>query len=745
MASSHMREKKLRSQAQRMGIAPAGRHAAAQFIKPVTEFCLSAQDLYAHNFDELNAFYTSAAEHQQCRTGTAQSGRIAQLSPVFNALWPHVLPGARRHLLRLFWGLSLHRQHNLALAVARLVALDAGRHSLSWCTLAAKIRPNRRAVFITLLAETGLGATAFSPFAATLLLELETLTVRRNYAAWLYSACQGILRGIDTNYLSGGFRIAHEYSPWSSVGFTENCSDFSWPALVEPIRRIRHSRSFYAGLPMTLWKACAVLPGFCGMVSQVCWRRFRPDHAAQMLHLIYNSMYEDLPPRKIQAKWQVFKRHFPVILEVIYRVPRTHKKKAIEFFEEYYWRFDDPELLEKYHHDFCGFVRRVCRAPFTKEDTLSTLWCTLLQCGPLSTAKGLLRLETYCRSRNAAGLAVKGIRALRKLAPEYSRTLLDTGNSRLLEIARLLGCTGRKQRYDILRAVRDSELTRLAVTQDNLSASVRLIDGYCTLKVQNPVPRKLKAFLQGKIRLSEKSLSGKITELNAKLTHFKTQVLEQSIRQSVLGHYGFAAGQIDDHALLLTNLIRENRRELRQFLSACQSGTGDYVIQHPATQRWIKKQPALDITSWQTGFEMSVEDAAVGTIRLAVEHDPLEKLKLGSYVGSCLGLGGSFTFSAAAVVLDFNKHVVYARDPKGRVVARQLVCLSDEGKLVPFLVYPVGTTKAMQSHFAEFDRRFAEALRIRCHNIDTDGEYAIANIISKDWWDDGAWNMQAED
>jgi hypothetical protein len=51
----------------------------------------------------------------------------------------------------------------------------------------------------------------------------------------------------------------------------------------------------------------------------------------------------------------------------------------------------------------------------------------------------------------------------------------------------------------------------------------------------------------------------------------------------------------------------------------------------------------------------------------------------------------------------------------------------------------------MQAHFAEFDRHFAAALGIHCHNVDKDGEYTIANIISRDWWDDGAWDMQAEE
>ena len=41
---------------------------------------------------------------------------------------------------------------------------------------------------------------------------------------------------------------------------------------------------------------------------------------------------------------------------------------------------------------------------------------------------------------------------------------------------------------------------------------------------------------------------------------------------------------------------------------------------------------------------------------------------MGTYVGSCLGLGGICADSSAAVLLDINKQVVYARDQHGRLL-----------------------------------------------------------------------------
>jgi hypothetical protein len=112
-------------------------------------------------------------------------------------------------------------------------------------------------------------------------------------------------------------------------------------------------------------------------------------------------------------------------------------------------------------------------------------------------------------------------------------------------------------------------------------------------------------------------------------------------------------------------------------------------------------------------------------------------LKLGTYVGSCLGLGGSFACSAAAVVLDINKQVLYARDDRSTVLARQLVAISDDDRLVPFSVYPSSTPPALLRAFREVDRQLAAALAIE--QIGADQHYGIENILSQEWWDDGAW------
>jgi hypothetical protein len=125
--------------------------------------------------------------------------------------------------------------------------------------------------------------------------------------------------------------------------------------------------------------------------------------------------------------------------------------------------------------------------------------------------------------------------------------------------------------------------------------------------------------------------------------------------------------------------------------------------------------------------------------RLRLEQDPLEVLQLGTYVGSCLSIGGLCDYSAAAAALDINKQVIYARTRRGGVVARQLVAISDEGDLVAFAVYPLSAPRSVRRVFADYDQRFATALGLSVRTAQRGTTYSVAEVLSENWWEDGAW------
>lgn len=191
-------------------------------------------------------------------------------------------------------------------------------------------------------------------------------------------------------------------------------------------------------------------------------------------------------------------------------------------------------------------------------------------------------------------------------------------------------------------------------------------------------------------------------------------------------------------ALALLQDAEKNRRGLRRFLRALLNGDAEHLLRHPAAQDWARRHPRIDLAVWTRGLERRIESDDGRRVVIRLEQDPLEVLRMGTYVGSCLGLGGGLTYSAAAVLLDINKQVLYARNEQGVVTARQLLAISDKDELVPFAVYPQSAPPSVQRAFDRYDTELASALGIA--RVDSTEAYEIENVLSQDWWDDGAWD-----
>jgi hypothetical protein len=196
-----------------------------------------------------------------------------------------------------------------------------------------------------------------------------------------------------------------------------------------------------------------------------------------------------------------------------------------------------------------------------------------------------------------------------------------------------------------------------------------------------------------------------------------------------------------EHALRLLGTLRENRRGLRKFLNAYWAGDQHYLSKHPATLAWYRQHKAVSRKLWEQGISFRS-----GNYSIEVERDPFEVLKLGTYVGSCLAIGGMCSDSAVAALLDANKRVLYARDAGNQVIARQLVAISDQDSLVCFFVYPLSASKEIKALFKEYDQAFSAALGLPLYQpTDGDAGYEIRSVLSVYWWDDMSWDFEVTD
>ena len=273
------------------------------------------------------------------------------------------------------------------------------------------------------------------------------------------------------------------------------------------------------------------------------------------------------------------------------------------------------------------------------------------------------------------------------------------------------------------------------------------MDAACAKDCTDPVPRPIREHLADRKTLDAPRLAHYRAEMEKGLYLAQLEMLEKTALDVLCRGYetnfdGQASGSSAIHALEMRCHITDNRRAFGKFLRAYFGGSKDYIRAHPRSQAWIGRHASLPLETWLHGFEVEpviLED--VGSVQFAVEQDALEALKMGTSVGSCLGLGGSFAHSAIANVLDINKQIIYARDASGTILARQLVAIPEEGQLVCFEIYPLQAGAAMQCLFHQYDKLWADALGLTLYHYTPDTNYTIVNVLSVRWWDDNPWDF----
>lgn len=296
------------------------------------------------------------------------------------------------------------------------------------------------------------------------------------------------------------------------------------------------------------------------------------------------------------------------------------------------------------------------------------------------------QLEKQFRSTNRGNLIERGMDVLSDEAFLFTFPCLLHYPGKLCRTAKLLGTLSRPVRYDVIS--RFSQHALFDIGSKSMDEIIAELERHTI--ADNPVPKKLRLYRNNEVNLSDAQLRRMHTKLKIDLY----------------------ATQLD----LLDSMIRET-----------------------LTKTWWSRHPEVPLSAWINGIPFKQTTASHGSIHLHIEQDPLEALKLGTYVGSCLGAGGDYAFSAAAVVLDENKQVLYARNAEGKVIARQTLAISEEHQLVCFTVYPENIDTEIQLCFLDYNTQLSAALNLPIFDYDQHEEYTIAHILSRDWWDDYPW------
>lgn len=180
-----------------------------------------------------------------------------------------------------------------------------------------------------------------------------------------------------------------------------------------------------------------------------------------------------------------------------------------------------------------------------------------------------------------------------------------------------------------------------------------------------------------------------------------------------------------------------NRELLGELVRAAVAAPGRPVARTwPKNQAWIAAARArLDPDAWLAPRRVAARIGDRACV-LAAEDDPLEALRMGIPFDTCLSLrNGVNAASAVLNAVDVNKRVLYLRAQDGTILARQLLAVSADHRLLRYRVYTAFSGEE-DDEAEQLFARFTEQLRLAA-GLELSDEGAPAALHGGFWYDDG--------
>lgn len=646
------------------------------------------------------------------------------------------LRGARWSLVRetaaLFNALGLDEDASQRSAVARWFAINGAAKaasSLAWLRWLGRCPAEHRRAFAKIVASTT-GAAAQIPPDDFVFGDWSCETPNKR----LDFALRARLAGMSAAYFRGAFHPDPK-DHYSAEEIRRDDPAFDLESTVSLLERLGAYRALYT----SVWDACGCLPGLSPALKRLSVALGASpstkdrDGALCLLELWVSMRWNEVPNL---ARWadEVF-ASMPAMLEWMKSFDdEDTRDTAAHILDVSIEQLDTGEQLAQKLPLLMTFVSRLVKARATTktwipiEKVVATLEPGQLKRWVDAPAKSHAALTRACRSINESWRIRRGLLSIAEAMPDLFLRAYRQHPRKLMKTALAIGDARLAQRRNTLRRLAD------CCTSFAELADLRLPGR------TNPMPRRLRDHLEDRICLSPGSLARhqRVVAARADLTALDNIRLAVE-KELAHGHHLHELTPARAHALRLEGWAEANRRALRRLLAAPSDATGDYVFEHPRAKQWLRQHRSLmsKLTLWRCGISLS-GPADGDRLTLTVCQDPLETLRMGTYVGSCLGLGGDFMYTAAAIALDMNKRVVYAKNAAGRVVGRQQLSWTDEGTLVCHTPYPVHASDQLKALFARYDVKFAAALGVKIQ--DTEEDYTISHVLSSRAYDDGPWH-----
>lgn len=687
------------------------------------------------------------------------SGEKTQISKKFNEEIMPIMVGCSwedvRIAARTYYALGLEEHAELRAAVCRVMYLVNDKASaLLWLNDLSHISQENLTKIIVFLIELGLHQNKIDEEILTLFSTLDFNVEKEFFPKWTYIILEALAQGykpqsmMEYIKLSLKFYKRGNFVKHNTLDITPlECEACDADIIITMVNKAKIGR----GAALNLWHSCCTLNGLDKVLQDALEHGFTKKQLKFYAEFfVYPHHWHD-HEYPIYEKWESFKNVLPQVRESIKSVEEDYLDKWFDVFTDCVDLYKDT--VEATFLDSLQFAEKLARSPFLRDSESANSFSKFMDLKDFGVLEQFLSvsdanfivLDKACKRKNDGYIISWGLSVLIEMEPEFTFYAFLNAPKKLVKILKIIGPMSWESRRNVIKDLRAHPV--FMADYDELlsepSKIISFINQQDISKQYNPVPRALKDHVEGKKTLSDAQVERHLSKLNENLTAFKLQALEVCGEEFLKGHFKTAVNNNNiRHALKLYHSLDkdESKRIFKRFLdSYFVHGHTRYRDEHALTLNWITKHKNLNLDLWTQGLEGFQKDG----IFITLEKDPLEALKLGTYVGSCLGLGGIYTESAVAIVLDMNKQVLFARNSEGHVIARQVVAIADDDQLVAFEIYPNSASKKLKRLFVDYNKKLAAALGFPLFDWNKeDADYEISLILAKDWWDDGAWSYK---
>lgn len=634
---------------------------------------------------------------------------------------------------------------------------QAGVGALAWAEAFARVAPPLRAHVLAVVLRAGAAAQRAPPDAIEGAMDaIGSFPNTGPDLAWVHRAMTwavGWRDGLGEQALAEGLGWQREWAPTARIEQPPATPTLSRSALERLWERIGPNEDSSWDSPgrrtLHLWSLSGRFPGLAEMLESAdLWDLDDATFRGWIERLIRTFPNQDCDEQMTLYKWRVVSRLAPDFLQWLKTCQLSHRVKAIELLSTFIVGWDDRDTFERLLRRSLAVIRALCQ-PWAPADWVWTwTWSYLVEllsepdlAQVLERPQGLWALERASEWENDSRLITRGVERLLHVHPRVVRDGIIQFPRTLARTARRAGVMREAWTEKLLLELRSHAVMDPALDGSNLDGLWRVIEANRAAGVHGMLPRRIRMELGRGLAPSAKRAARAVEKARHFLPLARLQIVNQALLERIKGSL---PGDVDNPghrvALEMAQHLRTHRRALRRFLKDhLGSAQPRPTHLHEANQKWLRTHPAVNIDRWLKGVEIRGVVPGRGEVTLAFEHDPLEVLRLGQYVATCLGVGGLCDESAAAVMLDVNKRVVYARDNLGRVVARQLICITSTCKVDCFSPYPewARSSPEMSRAFREFDAALAAAMSLSLAQEQDEGY--VESIVTRDFWYDGTW------